>query len=105
MSVFYLLPPRPLVGEHFAGYLRSLFPGLNWDAPTRVNLADALASAATYHPDVYVVFREELPEGERVRQALVDGFGAEEGDEVIEVRAGSRPGELVARRWRVRLAA
>ncbi len=105
MSVFYVLPPRPLVGEHFAGYLRSLFPGLDLDDRTRPSLADALASAASGHPDVHVVFREELPEGETVRQALVDGFGAEEGDEVIEVRPGGRGGELVARRWEVRPAA
>jgi hypothetical protein len=105
MSVFYLLPPRPLLGEHFAGYLRGLFPGLDWDAPTRLNLADALSAAASCHPHVHVVFREELPEGEPARRALVDGFGAEEGDEVVEVRPGGRPGELIARRWQVRLAA
>jgi hypothetical protein len=34
-------------------------------------------------------------------QALVNGFGAEVGDEVIEVRPGGRPGEIIARRWRV----
>ena len=98
MSLFFVLPPRPLLGEHFAGYLRSLFPGLDWDARARSELAEALV-AAIARPDVYVVFREELPAGESTQRALADGFGAEVGDEVIEVKAGSRPGELVARRY------
>ena len=31
-----------------------------------------------------------------LRQAPVNAFGAEEGDEVVEVRPGGRPGELSA---------
>ena len=50
---------------------------------------------------VYVVYGEELPEGEDAGRALADGFGAEPGDEVIELRAAGRPGELAVRRWRV----
>ena len=30
-----------------------------------------------------------------------DGFGAEAGDEVVEVRAGPKSGELTARRYRL----
>ena len=105
MSVFYVLPPRPLLAEHFTAYLRGLFPGLDWESSSRLNLTEALTAAATCHPDVYVVFREELPAGESTRQALVNGFGAEEGDEVVEVRPGGRPGELSARRWSIRFAA
>ena len=104
MSVFYVLPPRPLLAEHFTDYLRPLFPGLDFAPPARLNLTEVLAAAATCHPDVFVVFREELPDGETTRQALQDGFGAEEGDEVVEVRAGNRPGELMARRWQLRAA-
>ncbi len=59
-----------------------------------------LATTASL-PDVYVVFREDLPEGEPTHRALADGFGAETGDEVVEVKPGGRPGELVARRWAV----
>lgn len=105
MSVFYVLPPRPLLAEQFAAYLRSFFPGLDWNPATRLNLTEALTAAGSCHPDVYVVFREELPDGESTRQALIDGFGAEEGDEVVEVRAGGRPGDFLSRRWRIRLAA
>jgi hypothetical protein len=101
VSTFYLLPPRPLLGERFAGFLQSLFPGLDWDCSMRLNLAEALGDAASSHPDVFVVYREDLPEGDPPARALAEGFGAEAGDEVIEVRAGGSPGEMTARRWKV----
>ncbi len=105
MSTFYLLPPRPYLGEHFAGYLQTLFPGLHWDRAVWANLAEGLAAAATCHPGVYVVYREELPEGEDPARALADGFGAEPGDEVIELRVAGRPDELAIRRWHINTAA
>ena len=36
MSRFYVLPPRPDLGERFASFLRLLFPGLDWDAAMRL---------------------------------------------------------------------
>jgi hypothetical protein len=105
VSTFYLLPPRPYLGEHFASYLQGLFPGLHWDSAVWANLAEGLVAAATCHAGVYVVYREELAEGEDPAQALADGFGAEPGDEVIELRAAERPGALAVRRWRIGAAA
>src|SRR6516164_1696617 len=99
MSTFYLLPPRPLLGDWVAGCLRPLFPGLDWSGAAWTDLADTLAAAVSRQPDVYLVFREELPDGEDPARALADGFGAEADDEVIEVRAGSRPGEWTTRHW------
>jgi hypothetical protein len=101
MSVFYLLPPRPFLGQHFAGYLQTLFAGLEWPGSAWTDLAETLATTTRVHEGVYVVYREELPDGEDVARALADGFGAEPGDEVVELRAGVRPGELSVRRWRL----
>src|SRR5260370_2717489 len=100
MSTFYLLPPRPLLGARFADYLRTLFPGLNWADAVWPDLAEMLGAAASRHPDVYVIYREDLPEGEEPARALAEGFGAEAGDEVVEVRPGAAPGGLTARHWR-----
>jgi hypothetical protein len=105
VSTFYLLPPRPFLGECFAGYLRPLFPGQEWTRAAWTKLADALAETLACQADTYVVHREELPEGESPARALADGFGAEPGDEVVEIRSGTRPGELTARRWRLGEAA
>ena len=43
----------------------------------------------------------ELPAGEPPERALIDGYGATAGDEVVEVRPAARPGELSSRRWRI----
>jgi hypothetical protein len=101
MSTFYVLPPRPLLARHVCGLLHSVLPGLNWDPAVTSQLPDLVSGAAGSHPGVYVVYREDLPAGEPPERALADGFGAEAGDEVVEVRAGAGPGKLVARRWRV----
>jgi hypothetical protein len=101
MSIFYLMPPRPLLGERFAAFLQTCFPGLDWDSSQRITLADVLGDAAGTRAGVYVVYRDDLPCEEPLAQALVHGFGAEAGDEVVEVRPSGRPGEMIARRWRV----
>ncbi|HEY7423174.1 MAG TPA: hypothetical protein VH682_02935 [Gemmataceae bacterium] len=101
MSIFYLMPPRPFLGDRFAAFLQTFFPGLDWDSSERASLAELLGDAADGRQDVYVVYRDDLPRDEPPTQALVNGFGAEPGDEVVEVRPGGRPGEMIARRWRV----
>jgi hypothetical protein len=65
----------------------------------RRDLADALGAAAGCHDEVIVVYRDDLPTGELVTRALVDGFGAEPGDEVIEIRPTGRGPEVTSRRF------
>lgn len=101
MSIFYLMPPRPFLGDRFADFLQTLFPGVAWDSSSRLILAEQLGEAAAARGDVYVIYREDLPHQESAAQALVGGFGAEAGDEVVEVRPGGRPGEVITRRWRI----
>lgn len=101
MSTFYVLPPRPIIGERFAAYLATVFPGLRWESRHWPELGEVLGSVAADRADVYVLYREELSPGEDVGQALHDGFGAEAGDEVVEIRAGLTLGELTTRRWRL----
>ncbi len=99
MSTFYLLPSRPILGERFARYLTTFFPGLDWTVAAWPDLADTLGALASGQPNVYVVYGEELPTGENPTGALATAFGAETGDEVIEIQPGNQPGELVAHRW------
>jgi hypothetical protein len=101
VSTFYLLPPRPLLGDRVADFLQTVLPGLDWDRAMRTNLAEAVAAAAEAHGDVHVVFRDDLPPGEFPAVALADGFGAETGDEVVEVRPTGIAGGLTALRWSI----
>lgn len=101
MSTFYLLPSRPQLGEQFAQYLSSLFPGLNWPQAAWADLGETLAALAAQQPDVFVVHREELPNNEDAEAALSAGFGAAAGDEVVEVHPEQTGGRLVVRRWQL----
>jgi hypothetical protein len=101
MSVFYILPPRPVFGARLAAFLQTFLPGLDWDVMARVELADAVAEATVSETDALLIFRDELPQGETVARALIDGFGAEEDDEVVEVRPGGRADGPVLQRWRI----
>ena len=97
MSTFYVLPPRPVFGDRLAAFLQTFLPGLDWDAASRSGLADAVAKVAVSETDAYLIFRDALLEGERIAWALADGYGAEDDDEVVEVRLGG----ATPRRWRV----
>jgi hypothetical protein len=87
MATFYLLPPRACLDDAVAGFLGRLLPGVpapGWDC-----LAQSVAA-----PGVFLVTRDELPDGEPVAEALATGFGAEPGDRVVEVALGG-----AARAW------
>jgi hypothetical protein len=105
VSLFYLLPPRPLLADNLASFLQTVLPGLNWDSRERVELIDLLDRAASRHAGVFLVYRDDLPAGELPARALADGFGAEPGDEVVEIRPEGRAGQWSARRWRMNSAA
>lgn len=86
MAVFYVLPPRMQVGQHFQEFLASVFPGQSWLSVDLPDLAEALAQAAEGQPSVYVVFAEDLDETVGVEASVRRDFGAEEGDEIVLVR-------------------
>jgi hypothetical protein len=99
VSTFYVLPPRPLLARRLADLLSGMLPGLDWDRAGWAELIEALEAAAARHPDVYLVYREDLPEGEDVGRALAKGFGAEDGDQVFEMLPGGSPDQPAVRRW------
>jgi hypothetical protein len=103
MAVFYLLPPRSFLGDRLAALVQGVLPGIDCDVAARLRLVEACLAALGDRADVFVVFRDELPAGEAPGRALVDSFGAEPGDEVVEVRPGGRPGETVTSRWSIPL--
>jgi hypothetical protein len=97
MATFYVLPAPGFLAQVYERHLHVLFPGLRWNGETVAHIVTHVSQAAASHPDIYLVRQHELAENTDVVQALVDAFGAEIGDEVIEMHAGPRLGE-----WRVR---
>ena len=85
MAVFFVLPPRAVVGEVIARTLRSHLPGLPVDGSTCLDWLQQSVSS-----DAYLVFREDLPEGEPLYDCLRENFGAESGDEVREIILSAR---------------
>lgn len=93
MATFYVLPPRSCLERAVSELFGKLLPGLPlptdaWDA-----LADHLGDVAGWNDNVFLVPRDELPEGD-LSEALAGAFGAEPGDRVVEVSL-ARP----ARAW------
>ena len=74
MSIFYLMPPRPFLGDRFADFLQTLFPGLAWDSAARSSLAETLGEAAAVRDGVYVIYRDDLPREEAPDQSAREWF-------------------------------
>jgi hypothetical protein len=89
MATFYLLPSRRALGQRFGDFLSAVFPGLDWQRAAWPDLAELLGTAALSHPGVYVVFREDLADEHNPDDSLARDFGAEEGDEIIEVQSAN----------------
>lgn len=99
MAVFYVLPPKEHFEHAVAEFLKPWLPG----CPVGPEAARALLAAVVGEPaddsSAFVVHREELPGLGDAVDDLVIGFGAECGDEAIEiVREGSR---ITAKRHRI----
>ena len=87
MAIFYLLPARGDLTRQWARYFRQWFPGL--DEPG-AEFADLIAEMIAPQQGIHVVFADDLPDDGSVWEALEDGFGADPGDRVIDVRTGAR---------------
>jgi len=101
MAVFYILPPRQMLGEALANVLRPYMPGMAINEDACADLVDSLVTGSPDAHETYIVHREELPEDEDVSVTLREGFGAETGDRVVLVGIGPRPGEPRVRIWQL----
>ena len=94
MATFYVLPPRDCLDQAVGDLLNRLLPGLPQPADGWAVVSEQVAAAATWPEDVYLIPRDDLPEHESITDALAAGYGAENGDRVVEVRLAG-----AARAW------
>lgn len=104
MAVFFLLPPRPSFEAALARFLAGWTPGLAID-DLAVVLTDTLQAVLNHQSEAFVVFREELPDGQISSNSLRDTLGAESGDRIVEVRLTATSGEPRSISWRLDEAA
>jgi len=97
MATFYLLPPRDCLEQSVEDFLSRLLPGLPLPTESWESIIDRIASAASWPADVFLVPRDDLPEGESLGTSLAAAFGAEPGDRIVEVSL-ARPASA-ARAW------
>ena len=97
MATFYLLPSRAALGQRFGDFLAATFPGLSWKRGSWPDLAENLAAATAGESGVYVVFREDVADENDPEDSLARDFGAEPGDDIVEVHTPT----LVVRRWKM----
>ncbi|MCS6864893.1 MAG: hypothetical protein RMJ56_05875 [Gemmataceae bacterium] len=103
MATFYVLPPRSCLDEAVRTFLTRFLPGLPLPAEVWSIVVDHLAQVANWPEDTFWIPRDELPEG-AVSEALVEGYGAEPGDQVVEVHLARPPRTTVVPHQPVALA-
>jgi hypothetical protein len=89
MATFYVLPPRDCLDQAVSDLFTRLLPELSLPADTWAVVSEQLA--ASWPADVFLVPRDDLPEGEPINDSLASGYGAEAGDRVVEVRLAGAP--------------
>jgi hypothetical protein len=96
MAAFYVLPPRDCLDRAVTELFTKLLPGLPLPVDAWAAVTEHLAETASWPADLYLVPRDDLPDGEPIHDALASSFGAETGDRVVEVRlAGSARASVV----------
>ena len=96
MATFYVLPSRQQLGERFNEWLATLLPGTAWPRGEWPQLAESLVGTLQGQTGAYLVFREDGDDRLPLSAMLARDFGAEPGDDVIEVRLGDPGRESVA---------
>lgn len=88
MATFYVLPPRPVVLDRWLSLQQAMLPGSPLPFSYEFDPIEGMLRSVELTPGLFVLFRDDLPDEEETDtlEALRDGFGAEPGDQVVEVR-------------------
>ncbi len=87
MATFFVIPPRECLEQAVAEFLARVLPGLPTDPRVTESILAAIEFEANRADDVYLIHREDLPGLGRLERDLREGFGAEAGDQIVEVSA------------------
>ena len=85
MATFYLLPPRECLEHAVEQFVNRVLPGVPVPATIWTTLVEQLVGVPSAESTQFVIHREELPGVGSLVQDLVEGYGAEQGDRIVEV--------------------
>ncbi len=85
MATFFVIPPRECLEQAVAEFIARILPGLPAEPAVTDTLLAAVEFEANRAGDVYLIHREDLPGTRDVVNDLIDAFGAERGDSVVEI--------------------
>jgi hypothetical protein len=104
MATFYVLPPRECLEQALSQFCGQVLPGM----PVPVDLCEQFlthwANGLSEMSESLCLHREDLPATGDMQTDLVEAFGAEVGDQVVEIAwsGGSAPAPV--RTWTIDLA-
>ena len=99
MATFYLLPPRECL-EHAVGqFVNRILPGVPVPESLWACLVEHLVGLPNSQPMQFVIHREDLPGLGSLDRDLVEGFGAEAGDRIVEVGLATSGQNPTVREW------
>ncbi len=102
MATFYVIPPRECFEQSLVGFLGRVLPGVTSSPAVVEALLGALELEANRADDTFFVHREDLAGFDDPVRELIDSFGAESGDRVVEIGAASASRVAPVRRCTVR---
>lgn len=96
MATFYVIPPRECLEQALVEFLGRVLPGVPTSPAVVEAFLGALELEANRAEDVFFIHREDLGGFDDPVRELIEAFGAEPGDQVIEIGAtvSSRPATL-----------
>lgn len=101
MTTFYILPPREHIEHAVAEFLNRLLPGVPAQPKLTRRFPDLIAAAHPRPEELFFIHREDMPGLGDVTEDLTRCFGAEEGDEVVEIGPSSGLNPARVQRWTI----
>ncbi|OWK47052.1 hypothetical protein [Fimbriiglobus ruber] len=101
MATFYLLPPRECLEHATAEFIARILPGVASPSATLERILDVVGALQSRPSELFFIHREDLPGSGDTGHDLIDGFGAEPGDLVVEVGMASGHAPPKVKRWAI----
>ena len=102
MATFFVIPPRECLEQALVEFVGRILPSL----PTSPAVAEAFLGAleleANRAGDAFFVHREDLGGSDDPARELIDAFGAEPGDGIVEIGPTAASRTATVRRRTVR---